>query len=157
MLIVMSCSALGVSIRLVIQPSVEMLDYTPDGAYRVFSSVIRVRLEEDTATSKETTTGSVGIQRKNSLKIRFSSGYWASGRWLPASRFSKVTQNSLPPLRGQRKRLAQDSPQPLLAYKSDAAILIWGSGVFTNTKMRTSENLDLVMSCPSMPPPPNSE
>ena len=52
-------SALGVSVRLVIQPSVGRLDLTPDGAYGVLSSVIRVRFENNTATSKEKTTGSV--------------------------------------------------------------------------------------------------
>ena len=40
-------SALGVNVRLAIQPSVGRLDFTPNGA------VIRVRFEENTATSKE--------------------------------------------------------------------------------------------------------
>ena len=59
MLIIESRSGLGISVRLAIQPSVERLDSTPYGAYGAFSLVIRVRLEKDTATSRETTTKSV--------------------------------------------------------------------------------------------------
>ena len=55
------------------------LDTNVDGAYPVFSSVVRVRPEKDTATSEKEVSeyrekGMGNFIDRNSLKTRFSSG-----------------------------------------------------------------------------------